>query len=364
MQKEVDKSPSIAAGSAPPHVVPHHSHHDHPWPRWAALAAALLVPALWWLLAQSIEASATRVSKGSVAEVVYATGIVEPVNWAKVAAPLRKRIVDLCKCEGETVKPGDVLARLDDSAERAELAELEARLAKVQDDAKRHERLLERNATPVATYEEKLTQVREYEARIAAQKTRIGELALKSPIEGIVLKRVGEVGEIAGTTANDVLIWVGQLKPLHVVSDVNEDDIARVRVGQKVLLRHEGHKGTPLEATVKRVRPKGDADTKTFRVYLSLPDDTPLMIGMSVEANIVVAEKAEALLVPAEAVHDGWVQTVRDGRIVRKPVVTGLHGTSRIEIAGDVTENAQILSPFRPDLEEGTRVRAKQTAKP
>lgn len=356
MQDKAETSTAVVlAPDAPQH--PHHSGHSHPWLRWGAVGLAALAAGVWWYASQGVEVTTARVMKGSIAEVVYATGVVEPVTWAKVAAPYRRRIVELCKCEGETVKPGDVLARLDDAEERAALTELEARLAKVREDAKRLEKLVDKNATPVTNYEEKVTQVREYEARIVALKARIADLALKSPMAGIVLKREGEIGEIVGTTANDVLLWVGQPKPLHIVADVNEDDITRVKTGQKVLLRHEGHKGAPLAATVKRIRPKGNADTKTFRAYLALPDDTPLMIGMSVEANIVISEKAAALMVPGESIRDGWVQMVVESRALRRPVKPGIRGTAMVEIEGDVGEGRTVLSPFRPDIADGARVR-------
>ena len=55
-----------------------------------------------------------RGARGTAVEIVYATGAVEPVRWAKVASLIRDRIVDICDCEGKTVAKGDVLARLDD----------------------------------------------------------------------------------------------------------------------------------------------------------------------------------------------------------------------------------------------------------
>ena len=59
----------------------------------------------------------------------------------------------------------------------------------------------------------------------------------------------------------------------------------------------------PLPATVDRITPKGDPESKTFRVHLNLPDDTPLKVGMSVEANIIIREKKGVMLAPAEALR-------------------------------------------------------------
>jgi len=175
----------------------------------------------------------------------------------------------------------------------------------------------------------------------------------------VVLRRDGEVGEIAGTANADVLFWVGQPKPLRIVAEVNEEDIAKVREGQKVLLRHEGFKSAPLEATIGEITPKGDPSTKTFRVYFALPDDTPLKIGMSVEANIVVREARGVTLVPAEAVRDGQVMAIdEDGRLKRTAVTIGIKGARMVEISGGLSPGRPIVSTFLPDLEDGARVSA------
>jgi RND family efflux transporter MFP subunit len=303
------------------------------------------------------EVSVVTAIEGNAAEVVYATGVVEPVHWAKITALQRKRIVDLCRCEGEPVKEGDVLARLDDTEEQAVLTEIEARLERLQADAARLEKLVASNVSSRIAYEEALTQVREYEARMAAQQDRIEDLALKSPMDGIVLRRDGEVGEIAGTTANAALLWVGQARPLRIVAEINEEDIIKVRARQRVLLRHDGHDGEPLEAVVERLTPKGDPETKTFRAYLLLPDDTPLMVGMSVEANIVVRDVEDVVLVPAEAVVDGRVQVADGERVTYRAVETGIRGSGLVELKAGVDEGDLVISPFRDDLDEGARIR-------
>ena len=328
--------------------------------------AALAAGALAWVqtggFAPQVEVVAAR--RGSAAEIVYATGVVEPVRWAKVVSLQRKRIVELCDCEGKRVKAGDVLARLDDSQERAALAELEARRARIAADMKRIEGLVARAAAPQTQLDQTETQLREFEARILAQRDRIDDLILRAPMEGIVLRRDGEVGEIAGTGANDVLFWVGQPKPLRIVSDVNEEDVPRVKAGQKAMLRAEGFRSESLAAQVSEITPKGDPATKTFRVYLDLPADSPLMIGMSVEANIVTQEKADALLLPAEAVLDNAVFVVVDGALARRNVRVGLRGVRMVEILEGVKEGERVASPARANLRDGMRARVAPDARP
>ena len=326
------------------------------------LAIAALAVGGWWLLARGPAVQVAIAETGDAAQVVYATGTVEPLQWAKVTALQRKRIIDICKCEGRAVKKGEVVARLDDAEERAVLSELQARLERLRADAERTGKLVERNAMSRISYEEKLTEVREFEARVAAQKDRINDLELKSPVDGIVLRRDGEVGEVAGTAVNDVLLWVGQPKPLRVVAEVNEEDIGKVSEGQKALLRHDGFDDGALEATVQSLTPKGDPKTKTFRAYLALPSDTPLMIGMSIEANIIVREASGVTLVPADAIDDGKMQVVEDGRAIHRAVDIGIRGSRMVEIRSGLNAGEEVLSPWRGDLKDGARIRLAPAA--
>lgn len=315
----------------------------------------------YWWQTQGLQkpVKTVEIRHGSAAEVVYATGVVEPERWAKVISLQRKRIIWMCDCEGRPVKQGDPLARLDDFEERAALRELEARRKRIALDIDRVSKLVSRAAATQTSLEQLQTQLQEYDARISAQKDRIRDLELRAPMDGVVLREDGEVGEIAGTGATDVLFWIGPPRPLRVVAEVSEYDIPRVRSGQRVLLRSEGFKDRTIEAKVGDITPKGDPATKTFRVYLPLPDDTPLRIGMSVEANIVTRAKDNVLLVPSEAIVDGHVFIVREGRLLRTAIATGIRGTRMIEATSGVAEGDRVVAPATGALKDGARVRVE-----
>lgn len=207
--------------------------------------------------------------RGDAAEIVYASGTVEPRTWAKVAPVTRDRIVDQCDCEGSRVAHGDVLARLDDSQVRATLS--------------------------------------------------------------------------------------GEPKPLLVIAEVNEEDIPRVEVGQRAILRADAFPGQNLEAVVDSITPKGDSVTKTYRVRLRLPDDTPLKIGMSTDVNIVIRVSRNALLIPSSAIEGNWVALVEGGRAWWREIRTGLHGTNGVEALSGITDGARVVATYAA-LNDGARV--------
>src|SRR5258706_5758794 len=164
----------------------------------------------------------------------------------------------------------------------------------------------------------------------------------------MVLRRDGEVGEIVGPT--DVLFGLGPPAPMQVVAEINEEEITRIAVGQKAFLRSEAFSAQALRATVSQITPKGDPTRKTFRVYLLLPRDTPLRIGMTVEVNIIYREKTAAIVVPNEAVSGNAVKVVSGGKSRRVPGPVGIRGRRKLEIIGDVPKCATDMSPARVKL--------------
>ena len=322
---------------------------------WLVLAVLVAGAGLWWRYGRGVEVAAVAAHRGTAVEIVYGTGTVEPVRWAKVTTVVRDRIVDICRCEGATVAKGDILVRLDDREAQAALKELRTREEFLQRELTRVTELMARGTTTAQAFERASRDANQIQALIALQEVKINDYIIRSPMDGVVLRRDGEIGEIA--EVGQVLFRVGVAKPLEVVAEVNEEDIPRVAVGQKALLRTDAFAGQRLEATVREITPMGDPVTKTYRIRLSLPDDTPLRPGMSVEANVISREKPNALLVPSDAIQDNAVFTIEGGRAQRRKVEPGIRGTRQTEILSGLKDNERVASPSKSELTDGGRVR-------
>lgn len=322
----------------------------------AALLLVLIAAAAWWWMQQRVpQVTAVVASRGTAVEIVYATGGVEPVRWAKVASLVRDRIVEVCDCEGQAVKKGDVLARLDDREQQAGLRELRAREDFLKREMSRVTELIARGATTTQAYERAGMDLQGVQGLIAVQTEKIADYTITAPMDGVVLRRDGEIGEIA--EAGQILFRVGVPKPLQVVAEVNEEDIPRVALGQKTLFRTNAFPDRNLEGTVREITPMGDVNAKTYRIKIALPDDTPLKPGMSLEANVITREKPNALLVPADSVQGDAVFVIDGTRVQRRKVTLGIKGTRAIEILSGLTEGERVASPAATDLKDGARVR-------
>ncbi|PLU40654.1 efflux transporter periplasmic adaptor subunit [Sinorhizobium medicae] len=323
----------------------------------AVAAAAAVGAAAFWYALRPVPLSVVAPKRGDAAEIVYASGVVEPRVWAKVTSTVRERIVEQCNCEGERVETGDALARLDDTEAQAILGELQARLSLAQEEYRRKLALAERNTISEQTVDRARTDVAQLEALIAGQEARLAAYVLRAPSAGRVLRQDGEIGEVA--ELGTVLFWVGEPRPLIVEAEVNEEDIPRVEVGQKAYLRSDAFPERALEAVVDSITPKGDPVTKTYRVRLGLPEDTPLRIGMSTDVNIVVRLSRNALIIPAAAVSGTKVAVVKSRKAMLREIKTG--GTNGVEVLSGLEESERIISPLPPDLADGTRVDVVRT---
>jgi RND family efflux transporter MFP subunit len=321
----------------------------------------------WYWFQRPLAPEMVAVARGPAVEAVYATGSVEPVHWARVGPATRARLVAVLIEEGARVTVGQPLARLDDRQARALAEEAEARALFAVEDLTRTRALVGRDIATRATLERAERDARAARATADMATHRLDDYVVRAPADGVILRRDAEVGEMVDTPAT--LFWIGEPRPLRVTAEVDEEDIARITPGQRALLRADAFPGRALEAAVAQITPKGDTARKAYRVRLALPDDTPLMIGMTVEANIVLREERAALLVPPGAVviapgqagsgpRQGHVWLIEEGRLVRRPVRIGVQGARAFEVLEGLEEGSRVVAAPRPNVREGQAARA------
>ena len=330
------------------------------------MRARIIIPLLLLLLAlagawvwRSLPPSVAvaTATTGPAVQAVYATGNVEPVHWAKVGPAVRARITAVLVEEGARVTDGQPMARLDDREAQHRAEEAEARANFAQEDLARVRTLVARDVASRAALDRAEAEARAVRAVAEAAKRRLDDYIVRAPSAGLVLRRDAEVGEVVDTPA--ALFWIGEPKPLRITAEVDEEDIAQIREGQRALLRADAFAGQVLNARVTQITPKGDATRKAYRVRLALPEDTPLMIGMTVEANIVLRETATAVLIPPAAFRGDHVFVVQGEVARRRQVTVGVQGPRAVEIrqgiaAGDVV----VLDPPQ-SLKDGQAIRLR-----
>jgi RND family efflux transporter MFP subunit len=325
------------------------------WPWIVAAAAVVLGAALLWWREAPVSVRVVAPTRGPAVEAIYATGTVEPTVMMPIAPRVAGRIVELNVDEGSRVAKGQVLARLDDSDLASTVEELQARARFAQSQYERAQNLVRQGFMAKAELDRTRADVDAAEAAVRRAKTQRDYMALAAPADGLIIRRDGEIGQFI--PAGQAVFYLSCCAPLRVTAEVDEEDISRVSVGQKVVMRADALPGRVLDGRVAEITPKGDPVARSYRVRIKLANPDALKVGMTVDANLVVGERHNALLVPSTAVQGDAVWVVEDGRLRRRPVRVGVTGAGRSEIVDGLAPDAQVVDAPPAGLREGRHAR-------
>jgi RND family efflux transporter MFP subunit len=326
---------------------------------WFVLVLALIGAGAWWLTRPLIVEVAPP-TRGEAVDAIYASGQIEPGVQMPIAPRNAGYVVAVLVREGDVVKRGQVLIRLQDD----DLANGEAELAARADLARRQQLraqdLLKQGFISQAEVDRTRTEHDAARAGLARSQSQRRFLQLTAPADGLILKRDVEVGQFVNMGQS--LLYLSCCAPLRVAAEVDEEDIGRVRIGHPVLLRSDALGDAVLAAEVSAITPKGDPVSRSYRVRMKIAEPDRFRVGMTVDANIVLARRQQVLLLPRTAVNEQHVWLVRHGKLVRSKVVTGAATVEKIEIRSGIGAQDQVvikpLGTFKPDQ----RVRATPAA--
>lgn len=308
-----------------------------------------------------------KVVRATLTRTVTAFGKVEPEPATKDAPPASAKlspaiagiITEIHGVEGQAVKKGDVLFKLDSRATDAARLKAEQAVEFATTTLERQQKLIAAEGTSAR-------QVMEAEQALAAAKTELATsmvqqslLVGEAPISGTLVKFTARPGEAADSTT--VLAEITDINRLVATVSVPREEAAHVALGQKARING-------IEANVGFISPQVDAATDTVTVRLSLPSDSKMKPGEFVKARIVIEEHADTLAVPREAVHTDYDGTstlsIVNGDIAKRTTVKlGFRDGDLIEVEADgIKEGATVVTLGSYALPEETKIRILEPA--
>ncbi|MDO8839742.1 MAG: efflux RND transporter periplasmic adaptor subunit [Parvibaculum sp.] len=321
--------------------------------------AILLLAAVYFLFLRAPAIQTATPTRGTAVEAVYATGTVEPIAYARVGTKISGRLTEVLAREGAAVEAGHVLAVIDAREEISRVQELSARLQLAVSELERTRTLRRSGHVSAAVLDQMETAHAAAVAALKGAQARLDEHFITAPISGTILRSENQlkIGDMA--QPGQVLFMVGDASALQIDAEVDEEDILKVERGQEALIRADAFAGQILGGTVSGITPHGDPVARTYRIYIELPADTPLVSGMTTEINIVVRREENALLVPLSALAGASVWIVDGGQAQLRPVTLGAVGSTAAEILSGLSDADMIIVNPQVGLAEGQRVRAR-----
>ncbi len=284
--------------------------------------------------------------------------------------------------EGDFVRKGDVLVRLDNRDYQAAVRKAEANLelARANLVLKRkqverarglHERgLIADENLDVAENELAVAEatVHQAEAEVALAKVNLDHTRLTAPTDGIVLAKLKEVGEIAvpgGFAGSGDLIRIANLHDLRGEVDINEVDFRQVHMGQQAEVVPDAYPNRKYPAQVVKIYPQADRQKGTIKVELKLTKtDEYLRPDMSIRINFLAEARhdraAPRVLVPKAALRgegeSTFVWTVRNGQVGRSPVRVGEDFGDTVQITSGLDGGEALIISGPENLHDGMQV--------
>lgn len=307
-------------------------------------------------------------------QTVGISGSVEALQTAAIKARTAGEIQGLTKREGDTVKAGEVVARIDSTEADARVRQAARQAESAASQVAIARRTLDNNqalvrqgfisATALETSTANLAGAEAtHQAALAAldiARKALADTTLRSPLSGQIAARLVQNGERVGvdTRVYDVV----DLSSFEMEAAIAPGDAVTVKVGQTARLRVEGL-GEPVQATVSRINPSVQPGSRSVLVYLRVPATEGMRQGLFAQGQIVTG-RVHAVAVPASSVRNDkpqpYVQVLRDGKVAHVTLeggATGLQGNEPMREVKGVPAGTPVLSAQAGAIRDGTAVR-------
>jgi len=346
---------------------------------------------------KSIKVMVEKVKRDDLESTVSASGEVKPKKNVNISAHIPGRIVKIGVEEGQRVKAGDFLLKLESTQyeanadrDRAQIQSLKADLIRAEAVLNRDKSFYERqlklfdsklistenlesakaqHEISKAQYDAILFQIKQAQASLQSTLDNLEKTVYNAPIDGVITSLRVEEGEIAlvGTMNNPgtILMTIADLSVMEVEVEVDETDVVGVRIGHTAEVRVDAFPEEPIKGTVTEVgssaleKLTAAEESKDFKVVITLEDPpNNLKPGLSASADIITARKDNVLAVPIsslvlrekkeedtadESEREEGVYIVQENRVKFTPVQKGIMGELKIEIISGLEEGQEVV---------------------
>jgi len=372
------------------------------WPLLLLISAVLVLGGLYVLRARGSSGLEVETAQASLvaggmsaggAAILTASGYVVARRKAVVSAKIQGRLADLRVEEGDRVREGELIARLESGDYQAQVQRAQALLQRAAADLGENQRLF-RQATDLAAQqiasrdqvEVAESRVRVAQAAVAQARAEIGfaqaqmqNTRILAPFTGTVVKKMAEVGESVApippgvnlSTSSGAIVALADLDTLEVEADVSESNVARLGPEQPAEVTVEAFPDRRYRAVLRQIIPTADRTKATVQVKVTILErDAQLRPEMSAKVLFEEPRAAETVprtpmvMVPADAVarRDGKpvVFEVVDGRARLRGVVPGAERQGSVVVTTGLLGTETLVARPPETLQDGDAVRTRK----
>jgi membrane fusion protein (multidrug efflux system) len=298
-------------------------------------------------------------TRGDIYAVYSGTAPIEAFADATVIAKVGGEVREVLAEEGDDVRSGQVLARLDGDRLRLEMEQAEANLRKLQRDYQRNVDLKGKGLISEGDFEKIRYEMEALQATFDLAKLELGYTEIRAPIDGVISERFIKIGNTIDI--NEQTFKVTSLEPLISYLHVPEREYRRIEPGQKAMIVVDALSDSNFDAIVARISPIVDPETGTFKISIEVSDESRrLKPGMFGRIDIVFDMHANALQVPRSAIVEHAGQStlfvVNEDVVERRIISTGYAESGQIEVLQGLDDMEEIVVIGQTSLKDGSKI--------
>ena len=307
---------------------------------------------------EAVPVEVAQATRRAVAASYSGTTTLEALGESQVVAKTSGVALAVLVEEGQVVRAGQALVRLDPDRPRLQVAQAAAQMHKLENNYRRAQQLVEQRMISANDVDQIKYDLENARAVYRAASLELSYTTITAPISGVVASRSIKSGNFV--QINSPIIRIVDASRLEATLNVPEREIAKLKPGQAVGLAVDALPGKQFTGTVDRVAPVVDNGTGTFRVVASFPGNGELQPGMFSRLDINYDQRADALVVPRTALlADGGepaVYVVRDGKAQRTVLKLGYNDAGWVEVREGLKPGDQVVIAGKAALREGSAV--------
>ncbi len=288
-------------------------------------------------------------------------GTFEPNKQATISSEGQGKVVSINFDEGDAIKKGSVIAKLDDEMLRLQLQTIEVNLDGQRKDENRYKILAQQNAAPDIQLEKIELAIRGLEIQKAQILKQIKGCTIVSPFNGVVTKKMIDLGSVIGI--GTPVLEVTDISVLKLAVNVPEKDINNFKVGQKVEVNTDVLADQTLQGTIKTISVQADK-THNVKVQVEVVNKSnELRAGMFGTAILANGSSHNALSIPRKTLvgstKSPQLYVVKNGKALLTPFSAGTSDGDFIEIVSGITEDDKVVIKGQVNLKNNSNVKLK-----
>ncbi len=307
---------------------------------------------------EAVPVEVAAVAKRPISASYAGTANLEAPGEAQVVAKTSGVLLQLLAEEGDQVKAGQVLARIDPDRPRLEMERARATVRKLENNYTRSQELLASKLVSAEASDQIRFDLEAARAVYELAQLELSYTNIVAPIDGVIAQRSVKPGNLI--QLNSSLFRIVDNSRLEAVLNVPERDLATMKPGLAVRMSADAMPGKVFDGVIDRVSPVVDGGSGTFRVVTAFPGGQGLRPGMFGRIEVVYDQRTDALTVPRVALLEDAGETavfaVREAKAVRVPIEVGHMSGELVEVRKGLIEGEQVVTAGKITLRDGAAV--------